>query len=110
MVASAMTGQSHTPAEKIDVTLSRETATFSVPVSEARLPQSLQAAFEKAKSVAQVPSQTAPLDVTHAHPLSIDHLEVGSGADETVQPVLTSTELTARDLAFIGRIAPQAAE
>ena len=102
--------QSNAPADKIEVTLSRDTATFSLPASEAHLPQSLKAAFENAKSLANSSPQTVPLTGTEAGPLSVEHLEVALDSEETVQPVVTSTELTARDLAFIGRIAPQAAE
>jgi hypothetical protein len=93
-----------TPTETIGVTLSRETATFSVPVSEAQLPQSLHAALAKARGYA------APVDLTTETTLlnvnDIDDLEI---SDEPATSV-TETELTVRDMALIGRMAPQAAE
>ena len=87
--------------ETIDVTLSRETATFSLPVSEARLPQSLQAAFAKAQALSG-----ASLAATDATPLHVEHSEVHDGANLPA----TEAELTAHDLALISRMAPQAAE
>jgi hypothetical protein len=85
--------------DTIDVTLSRETATFTVPVSEAHLPQSLHAALAKAKSLAGSPAtETQSLLVS-----KIDNSDV-------LDAIPAETELTARDLALIGRMAPQAAE
>jgi hypothetical protein len=102
MNASESTGD----AEKIDVTLSRETATFSMPASEAHLPQSLHAAFDKARLMNVSKSQATPLEASHSKTLADEHSEV-------VHPELiplADSELTPQDLAFIGRIAPQAAE
>ena len=93
-----------TPTEKIGVTLSRETATFSMPVSEAQLPQSLHAALAKARDYARpaaIAAETAILNVE-----DVDDLET---SDEHATSV-TETELTDHDMAFIGRMAPQAAE
>lgn len=89
------------PAESIDVTVSRETATVSFPVSEARWPQSLHAAFAKAQALAGQAAVELPSDALYD-----DHLEVIDAAPATT----TDNEFTARDLAFIGRMAPQAAE
>jgi hypothetical protein len=92
--------------ETVDVTLSRETATFSIPVSEARLPTSLHAAFEKATALTAEASQTAQPVAPVATSLNVEHSEVVD--TPLVSP--NDTELTAHDLAFIGRMAPQAAE
>ncbi|MEQ1653190.1 MAG: hypothetical protein ABL897_11935 [Hyphomicrobium sp.] len=83
--------------DSIGVTLSRETATFSVPVSEARLPQSLHAALEQAKAL-------SGRDATQPHVL-IGQID----PSQDLEPG-TDGEFTARDLAFIGRMAPEAAE
>lgn len=77
--------------DTIGVTLSRETATFTVPVSEARLPQSLQAALAAA-------SQGDP--TFRRSPMAED-------ADTEIPPAL---EFSQHDLALIGRMAPEAAE
>jgi hypothetical protein len=93
-----------TQTETIGVTLSRETATFSMPVSEAQLPSSLHAALAKVRDYAapaSLATETAVLNVEE-----IDDLET---SDEPAASV-TETELTAGDLALIGRMAPQAAE
>ena len=74
--------------DTIGVTLQRETATFRVPVSEARLPQSLHAALAAA-------SRTEP--------------EFTTQEDGDAEP-LTSLEFSPKDLALIGRMAPEAAE
>jgi hypothetical protein len=89
------------PTETIGVTLSRETATFSVPVSEAQLPHSLHAALAKARSYAG-PAQLT----TETARLSVDDLETS----DAIAASITETELTAGDMALIGRMAPQAAE
>ena len=74
--------------DTIGVTLQRETATFTVPVSEARLPHSLHAALAAA-------SRAAP---------AFANLEDGES-----EP-LTELEFSQQDLALIGRMAPEAAE
>lgn len=81
--------------DMIGVTLSRETATFTVPVSEAHLPQSLQAALAAASKAGSA-FNTGP---------SADS-EMSDDEDE-VSPAL---ELSQQDLALIGRMAPEAAE
>lgn len=83
--------------DTIGVTLSRETATFSVPVSEARLPQSLHAALESAKALGGGDAAQQQVLIGEIDPLQ--DLEPG-----------TDGEFSARDLAFIGRMAPEAAE
>ena len=90
----------------IDVTLSRETATFSLPVSEARLPQSLQT------QSLQVALRTAECLATDSAAGRIAAPE-NDGLSEDLDAVHAASnehELTARDLALIGRMAPQAAE
>ncbi len=98
--AAALTRDAGT-SDTIDVTLSRETATFSVPVSEARLPHAIQAAFDKSVALAAATPATVfdPVDSDHANGRS-DNGHAGS----------EEHEFTARDLALIGRMAPQAAE
>lgn len=81
--------------DMIGVTLSRETATFSVPVSEAHLPQSLQAALAAASKAGSA--------FNNGHLADSDTTE----ADDEVIPAL---ELSQQDLALIGRMAPEAAE
>lgn len=83
--------------DMIDVTLSRETATFSVPVSEARLPNGLQAALAQVTTVA---ADSEPDGL-----LALDHDD-----DHDHHAPLSDAELSAHDLAIIGRMAPQAAE
>ena len=91
----------------VDVTLARETATFSVPVSEAMMPESLRNALAKAR-------QETALQTTEEN--------FGGGADanaviesdeviddEVIEPV-EKDDLTARELAFLSRMAPPAAE
>lgn len=88
---TAMTTQSVLPDaanDTIGVTLQRETATFTVPVSEARLPQSLQAALAAA-------SRSGPA--------------LHSADDGDVEP-LAALEFSQQDMALIGRMAPEAAE
>lgn len=85
----------------IDVTLRRETATFSVPVSEAQLPGSLKAALKKA---AAKPETTIIKEEQKV--LAPPPLPKGAVNAETSDP----SELSDEDIAFIGRIAPEAAE
>ena len=86
-------------SEVIDVTLSRETATFSVPVSEAQLPQSLNAALAKALT-------SEPVTATEIAAATIDQ----PAEREDLFPVHSDSQFTEQDLALIGRMAPQAAE
>ena len=88
-------------SETIDVTLRRETATFSVPVSEAQLPQSLHAALARAQAARTEPVTTTDLSATTvSQPMVRDD----------ILPALADTQFTEQDLALIGRMAPQAAE
>ena len=75
----------------IDVTLSRETATFTLPVSEARLPKSLNAALAAASNAHAAHDQHRTEFVTD------------DGSHEEVP-------FSQQDLALIGRMAPEAAE
>ena len=90
-----------THGDRIDVTLSRETAKFTVPVNEAQLPRSLQAAFASAAET----YRAAP----HAHvnaddaTVMVDPLQIEHDDHQAI-------ELSAQDLAVIGRMAPEAAE
>lgn len=86
----------------VDVTLSRETATFSV--SEANMPGSLRAAIAKAQSHIVTGSGPSKADLeTAPETLNTD--------DECAEPKdLYADKLSDRDLALIGRMAPPAAE
>lgn len=75
----------------IDVTLSRETATFSLPVSEARLPKSLNTALAAASNAHT------------AHDQYLTEIVTEDGPHEDVP-------FSQHDLALIGRMAPEAAE
>ncbi len=92
--------------DTVDVTLSRETATFSLPVNEANMPGSLRAAIAKAqangaiepgsrslKPGVKLASDTSYPDDGHFEPKDLD----------------TDT-LSDHDLAIISRMAPPAAE
>nr|HPG88722.1 hypothetical protein [Hyphomicrobium sp.] len=90
-----------TTTDTIGVTLSRETATFSLPVSEARLPQSLQAALASASHAYRAEPTVALLANDDAS--SIEARQPSRDVDNEI-------ELSAQDLALIGRMAPEAAE
>jgi hypothetical protein len=67
----------------IDVTVRRETATFSVPVSEARLPQALAGLAGRIEAAADVrPTEV----VTEAAAPSVIALPAPAAADDTVPP------------------------
>jgi hypothetical protein len=88
------------------VTLQRETATFTVPVSEAAIPDSLKVALAGAdQNGANVVRRRQPVDV-------IDVLPVREPAPASQEPPprLPEDQLSAEDRAFIRRIAPPAAE
>ncbi len=97
-LAEAVIERTANDPNTIDVTLSREVATFSVPVSEATLPHSLMAALKKAQTL---PAENHETD----HPMR-DHLN----DFETSLSGHQDIELSARELALITRMAPQAAE
>ena len=89
----------------VDVTLARETATFSLPVNEAVLPSSLAgmlAAAEKLR-VVQVEQPAVP---------EIEAVASGDGLmdDEELSRPVDDTPFTDKDFALIGRMAPPAAE
>ncbi len=87
------------------VTLQRETATFTVPVSEAAIPDSLKMAFAKAdQNWANTFKRRQEADVIEAEP-------VQAAAPARHEPSrLAQDQLSAEDRAFIRRIAPPAAE
>jgi hypothetical protein len=89
----------------IDVTLSRETATFSMPARDGQFPPSLQAALDRARGTTDRPTA-----VTAAGRLNIDPSEVQAQVRLEPAMVIAGAELTASDLALISRMAPQAAE
>ncbi len=113
----AQLGASANPAPNmVDVTLARETATFSVPVSEAMVPDSLRSALAKARQ----DSARLALTETSMLPASQESTQSGLNTsaiveiedafeDEIVEPV-EKDNLTARELAFLSRMAPPAAE
>ena len=89
----------------VDVTLARETATFSVPMSDASVSGSLKSALEKAGMDRETfvrPRPPAP---------GLAPLESIEEADDPahIEDVKTDT-LSERDLALISRMAPPAAE
>ena len=93
-------------AQKVDVTLSRETATFSVPVSEAVLPAALRTAFEgaAAKQGTEALRNRTDDDRVNAH----QHISGGGwpDSDGTAEDIAFSGQ----DIALIRRMAPPAAE
>jgi len=107
-------------ADKVDVTLARETATFSIPVAEAMVAGSLKAAMSKAAAVAtgkpeacmeavRAPAQTSLLPPAAGPPKADSPMLQWVPEDELEEievEELKAGELTQRDLAFIGRMAP----
>ena len=92
----------------VDVTLSRETATFSVPVSEAVMPDGLRAAVLQANANENNRITTAK----HADFLELEPLEDAGDwqpgdAHDAIAP---GHGLTAQDIALLARMAPPAAE
>ena len=88
----------------MDVTLSRETATFSVPVSEAVWPQSLSAALAQGQPENTAQNFAALAD--HAGNINVEERLIDGTALSGQQEI----ELSDHDIAFIGRLKPQAAE
>ena len=92
----------------VDVTLSRETATFSVPVSEAVMPDGLRTAVAKAK---------ANEDNRITTPKSENYLELEPMEDagewqpgDAHDAIAPGHGLTPQDIALLRRMAPPAAE
>ena len=90
----------------VDVTLSRETATFSVPVSEAVMPEGLRAAITNAQAPERITA------VNSVHYLELEPFDdtgdwQPGDADDAIAP---GHGLTPQDIALLGRIAPPAAE
>ncbi len=107
-------------ADKVDVTLARETATFSIPVADAIASGSLRSALSKAAAVAagkpevpveaaRAPAHTSLLPPAAAAPKADSPMLQWVPEDELEEievEELKAGELTQRDLAFIGRMAP----
>ncbi len=91
----------------VDVTLARETATFSVPVSEAMMPESLRNALAKARQETALQAAQEKLGGNADASAAIESDEEID--DEIVEPI-EKDNLTARELAFLSRMAPPAAE
>lgn len=91
----------------VDVTLARETATFSVPVSEAMMPESLRNALAKARQETALQSAHGKFGGEADANAVIDTDEEID--DEIAEPI-EKDDLTARELAFLSRMAPPAAE
>jgi hypothetical protein len=102
--ASARVDMAETAATgpRASVTLQRETATFSVPVSEAVLPASLKAAMNALDGRWQ-PVRSLQPDVLDVEPTAILK-------GEQTQPIEADDPFSEDDHAFIRRIAPPAAE
>lgn len=104
-----------TPA-MVDVTLARETATFSVPASEVMSTGTLQAALSQARmqDTGRDLTQPPPLKAVAssatniAAPAVIELLDIAD--DDGFVEDVKSDPLTERDLAIISRMAPPAAE
>lgn len=88
----------------MDVTLSRETATFSVPVGDTAMPASLTAAIAKARTAAEAHNGSSQ------HKLHVADSIDGDDADELPSRASVDDILTPADIALIGRMAPPAAE
>jgi hypothetical protein len=101
MIPMARGDATQEPADMIGVTLSRETATFSVPVSEASLPQSLQAALAGISGASHA-SPTVALAANDGHS---EH-----GFADFDLETTKDIELSPHEMAVIGRMAPEAAE
>jgi len=107
-------------ADKVDVTLARETATFSIPMADAISSGSLRSALSKAAAVAagkpEVPVEAARAPVhtslllPAAAPPKADSQMLQWVPEDELEEIeveeLKAGELTQRDLAFIGRMAP----
>jgi hypothetical protein len=93
----------------VDITLRRETATFSVPVSEAVLPDGLRHVLARANDHGAAARALQPR-LEHAdapNPRSSTEIEGGFDHDDDH---INPDDFTEHDLALIGRIAPPAAE
>jgi hypothetical protein len=98
-------GQSERDETLASVTLQRETATFTVPVSEAVIPDSLKAALTGSdRPWARGFGAWQKTEAAAAEPIREDDLP-GDAAPHAGQD-----QLSAEDRAFIRRIAPPAAE
>ncbi|MBA2126466.1 hypothetical protein DLM45_09565 [Hyphomicrobium methylovorum] len=89
------------------VVLERETATFTVPVSEARIPDSLRAALAAAAGEADVRALHTQADAAVEIDAEFQNPDF-PGDEELSKPL--DTRLSAADRAFIRRIAPPAGE
>lgn len=106
--AEASSGDVNAPDSTASVTLSRETATFTVPVSEALMPDSLRSAL----------SRLSDLSSAHASSPRLPAQADATGAQSAAQPAWIEAQaedldqefLTEEDRALIGRMAPPAAE
>ncbi len=88
--------------------VSRETATITLPVSEAAMPESLRRALAKATgSDAFDAADADAMDIPNL-PALVDQTAVA--ADYHLNDQITTDPLTAADRALIGRMAPPAAE
>jgi hypothetical protein len=87
---------STTPAQRASVTLQRETATFSVPVSEAVMPDSLKAAMRAFGRRLSTADDAEAID--------------GEGIATALHAIPMDDQLSDHDRALIRRIAPPAAE
>ncbi|MGE0054250.1 MAG: hypothetical protein AB7S74_08580 [Hyphomicrobium sp.] len=108
-------------AEKVDVTLARETATFSIPMAEAMASGSLKAALSKAAAASTIQAQTTPPPLKPTVPAAppapasaparppaearLELIPVAELEDIEVEE-LKAGELSDRDLALISRMAP----
>ncbi len=103
------------PANVVDVTLARETATFSVPMSSVPMrsaplgggfiPSSLKAAFAKAGIDNASLTREQPLEAFVGHENRAEADSLSDGEIEEKPEILSP-----RDLALINRMAPPAAE
>ena len=98
-------GQSERDETLASVTLQRETATFTVPVSEAVIPDSLKSALTGSdRPWARAFAARQKTETSGAESI----LEAGPASDDA--PQAGQDQLSADDKAFIRRIAPPAAE
>jgi hypothetical protein len=92
------------------VTLQRETATFTVPVSEAAIPDSLKVVLAGAdRNWANIVRRRPTVDVIDVLPVR-EPTPASHPSSHEPPPRLPEDQLSAEDRAFIRRIAPPAAE
>ena len=94
-------------APAIDVTLARETATFSVPASSGILPPSLKAALTKAGLAKQ---EAAPARPQEANVTQVEEVLLALEEIDETETEIKPEPFSDRDLALISRMAPTAAE